>query len=102
MSAIPACALPRAARSSTTVYRPRRPEKTVVYQVVQKHLETWLAHTREAEPDGDPVPRFVERDLRRYLDCGTNRASRRLVEQQELGGEGECACYSHALLHAVG
>ncbi len=64
-----ACALPRAACSATTVYRPRRPEKTVVYQVVQGHLEPWLAHTREAEPDGHPVPRFVERDLRRYLDC---------------------------------
>jgi hypothetical protein len=55
----------RAACSSTTVYRPRRPEKTVVYQVVQGHLETWPARMREAEPDGDPVPRFVERDLHR-------------------------------------
>lgn len=70
MSAIPACALPRAAHSSITVYRPRRPEKTVVYQVVQQNLETWLARVREAEPDRDPIPRFVERDLRKYLDCG--------------------------------
>lgn len=40
-----ACALPRAARPSATVYRPRRPEKTVVYQ------ETWLAQAREADQD---------------------------------------------------
>lgn len=69
-SAIPTCALPRAARHSTMVYRPRRPEKTVIYQLVQEHLETWLARVREAEPDGDPIPRFVERDLRKYLEGG--------------------------------
>jgi hypothetical protein len=69
-SAIPTCALPPAARHSTTVYRLRRPEKTVVYQLVQEHLETWLARVREAEPDGDPIPDFVERDLRKYLECG--------------------------------
>jgi hypothetical protein len=63
-----ACALPRAARPSTAVYPSRRPEKTVVYQVVQQNLETWLARVREAEPDRDPIPRFVERDLRKYLD----------------------------------
>jgi hypothetical protein len=70
MSTLPSCALPRAARPPTAVYRPRRPEKTVVYQLVQGHLESWLARVREAEPDGDPIPRFVERDMRRYLDCG--------------------------------
>lgn len=31
------------------VYRPRRPEKTVVYQLVRQNLETWLAQTREAD-----------------------------------------------------
>jgi hypothetical protein len=70
MSAIPALRPSGAARHSATAYRPRRPEKTVVYQLVRQNLETWLAQTREADPDGDPVPRFVERDLRRYLDCG--------------------------------
>jgi hypothetical protein len=52
------------------VYRPRRPEKTVVYQLVQEHLEIWLARVREADPDGDPIPHFVEQDLRKYLACG--------------------------------
>ena len=54
----------------TGVYRRRRPEHTVLYQVVQSHLESWLAHHREAEPDDDPIPWYVERDYRRYLDCG--------------------------------
>ncbi len=54
----------------TGVYRRRRPEHTVLYQVVQSHLESWLAHHREAEPHDDPIPWYVERDYRRYLDCG--------------------------------
>jgi hypothetical protein len=29
-------------------------------------LEAWLARVREAEPDRDPIPGFVERDLRKY------------------------------------
>jgi hypothetical protein len=69
MSAMPSCALRRASRPSTTVYRPRRPEKAVVYQVVQQHLETWLAQAREAGPDSDPHA-ALRRDLRKYLDCG--------------------------------
>jgi len=54
----------------TGVYRRRRPERTVLYQVVQCHLESWLAQYREAEPGHDPIPWCVERDFRRYLDCG--------------------------------
>jgi len=52
------------------VYRPRRPAETVLYRVVQQHLETYLARAREGCLDADPVPGFVERELRRYLACG--------------------------------
>jgi hypothetical protein len=41
-----------------------------VYQVVQEHLETWLAHYNEAEPESNPVPHYIERDLRKFLECG--------------------------------
>jgi len=51
-------------------YRRRRPEHTIAYQVVQQHLETWLAAHREANPDDEPIPGYVERDLRKYLECG--------------------------------
>ena len=51
----------------TTVYRPRHPERTVLYQVVQHHLESWLA---ERDAVDDPAPWYVEVDFRRYLDCG--------------------------------
>lgn len=50
----------------TGVYRRRRPETTALYRVVQTHLETWLAERSACEP----IPRYVEQDFRRYLDCG--------------------------------
>ncbi|MBL3601552.1 MAG: hypothetical protein JMN25_17100, partial [gamma proteobacterium endosymbiont of Lamellibrachia anaximandri] len=54
-------------QSSTTeprLYQRRQPQRTPTYQVVQHHLESWLARQREACPDDDPVPQYVERDLR--------------------------------------
>jgi len=36
---------------------------------VQYYLETWLDDTREAHPDFDPIPKHVERDLRKFLEC---------------------------------
>jgi hypothetical protein len=35
-----------------------------------RHLETWLARTRERDPDGVPMAAYIERELRRYLSCG--------------------------------
>jgi hypothetical protein len=67
------CPVPRdpgPAGTSPGVYQRRRPERTVPYQAVQEHLETWLARQRETDPEGDPIPVYVERDLRRYLECG--------------------------------
>lgn len=43
------------------------PEQSVLYGVVQRELETFLAH---AGSRGQPVPRFVEHELRAYLRCG--------------------------------
>jgi len=37
--------------------------------VVQEHLETWLATIREADPDGDPVPWYVEEAFRKFTTC---------------------------------
>lgn len=46
----------------------RRPEQTVLYRLVQQHLETYFALA--CEGDGHAVPGYVERELRRYLECG--------------------------------
>jgi Putative transposase/Transposase zinc-binding domain len=45
----------------------RRPEQGVLYGVVQTQLETFLARARLR---GEPVPRFIEQELRAYLRCG--------------------------------
>ncbi len=48
-------------------YRRREPEQGVLYQVVREQLETFLDRRQE---QGHPVPRFVERELRGFLECG--------------------------------
>ena len=58
------------APSCGPVYRRRRPTLTPLYPLVQHHLETFLAQAAEADPKGDGVPAWVERDFRAYLRCG--------------------------------
>ena len=49
-------------------YEPRRPEATTLYRVFQRDLETFLAQAQDE--DGRCLPGFVERELRRFLECG--------------------------------
>lgn len=49
-------------------YLRHQPEETVLYQVVQQHLESFLAHVNEQSSRG--LPRYVVREFRRYLECG--------------------------------
>jgi len=48
-------------------YQPRDPESDPLYGVVAAHLETFLERQRLRER---PVPRFVELELRSFLECG--------------------------------
>ncbi len=48
-------------------YERHQPERTLLYEVVRETLETFLARASE---QGAPVARFVEREIRAYLDCG--------------------------------
>ncbi len=66
---LPSPARPSRPATSPT-YRPRRPTATPLYPVVQHHLETFLAHAAEADPLGNGVPWWVEKDFRGYLRCG--------------------------------
>jgi len=54
-------------RESVGLYVPRNPEKTILYNVVAGHLETFLARQQERDR---VVPRFVEQELRAFLYCG--------------------------------
>jgi hypothetical protein len=51
-------------------YRRRSPEETALYQVVQQHLESYLTLAGEDDWYGQRVPANVEREFRRYLECG--------------------------------
>jgi len=42
-------------------YARHRPERTVLYRLVQEHLETYLALAREGDWDGQRLPASVER-----------------------------------------
>ena len=59
----------RARGSAPARYRPRHPSRSLLYRCVQQHLETWLAQRREGHDDA-LVPEHVEREFRRYLECG--------------------------------
>ena len=48
-------------------YRPHNPAESLLYRTVAGHLETFLARQ---EQRGRPVPGFIERELRSFLECG--------------------------------
>ncbi len=50
-------------------YTPRRPAETPLYQIVQAHLETFLAQAQD-ESGESTIPSYVEKAFRRYLECG--------------------------------
>ena len=56
-----------AVRECATDYRPRNPAESILYRVVAAELENFLERQRLRDRH---VPRFVERELRSFLDCG--------------------------------
>jgi hypothetical protein len=51
-------------RAAEPAYARRHPEESVLYGVVRRELETFLAKARWRD---QPVPRFIEHELRDYL-----------------------------------
>jgi hypothetical protein len=49
-------------------YERRRSEDTVLYQLVQEHLETFLAQVERETGAG--LPEFVEEEFDAFLECG--------------------------------
>jgi hypothetical protein len=49
-------------------YVPRKPAETILYKLVQQHLESFLAYAREHYEGG--LPRYVEQEFRAFLACG--------------------------------
>lgn len=48
-------------------YKRHEPQQTLLYQVVSEQLEPFLAAARA---EGRGLPRYVETELRQYLECG--------------------------------
>ena len=55
-------------RRASSSYTPRRPHDTVLYDLVRKHLATFVAHTEATY--AAPLPRYVLDAFERYLACG--------------------------------
>jgi len=66
-------------------YRQRCPEKTVLYSVIQQHLESFLQHVREASDKR--LPKYVEKKFRRYLECGLHAHGFARAECETCGDE---------------
>jgi hypothetical protein len=52
-----------------SLYTRRRPAETPLYQVVQKHFETFRALCQD-DWEERSMPAYAEREFRRYLECG--------------------------------
>ena len=52
------------------LHNPRQPERTLLYQTIAKHFETW--HALASAGQGDPhTPKpHVRQAFRKYLECG--------------------------------
>ena len=61
-------AVQRAPAGNPVHYQRRRPEATTLYQLVQEHLESFLAQV-EAQT-GASLPQFVKDEFDAFLECG--------------------------------
>ena len=54
---------------AVATYESRNPSRTILYQVIAQHLETFLA-SLDADPDARGLPAYVQREFYDYLRCG--------------------------------
>jgi len=58
-------------RETPAVYRPRHPEKTAFYRVLEGHFEEFaLVHEERYEREDGPLRPVVRKVVEQYLDCG--------------------------------
>ena len=54
-------------KKSQVVYRPRRPEKTILFEVIKRHHATWHKENEKAE---GRVLYYISKEFQKYLGCG--------------------------------
>ena len=67
-SAGPKATIQSPAGTTTSPYQRRRPEETTLYQVIQDHLDTFLAQVEQETGTG--LPQFVTDEFEAFLECG--------------------------------
>jgi hypothetical protein len=50
-----------------TPYQRHRPERTLLYQIIDQHYPAFVAHMAEQER---PLPDYVQQEFEDYLRCG--------------------------------
>ncbi|MGD8818205.1 MAG: transposase [Acidobacteriota bacterium] len=59
------------ATASAGAYRPRHPERTVLYRVFAQHFDRFVqVYDERFAPTRGPLPRGAREAVNRYLDCG--------------------------------
>lgn len=66
--------MPAASKPKPKLYNPRHPERTLLYQTVAEHYETWLDLAGAGQFDGQgdhhaPKP-YMRKAFEKYLECG--------------------------------
>jgi len=70
------------------VYRPRHPERTAFYRLLEDHFEEFAAvHEERFEGDDGPLRPVVRRVVEAYLDCGRFESGFARVRCPECAGE---------------
>ncbi len=52
---------------SPAVYKPRKPEKTVFFQVIKKYYSTWV---KKSEKSDKKILSYVHREFKSFIKCG--------------------------------
>ncbi len=65
--------MPAASKPKPKLYNPRHPERTLLYQTVAEHYETWLDLAGAGQFDGQgdhhaPKP-YMRKAFEKYLEC---------------------------------
>ena len=65
-----AAAAPGASVGKPKLYNPRHPERTLPYQTIAAHFETWFELASAGQGDHHTPKPYVRQAFRKYLECG--------------------------------
>ena len=76
------------AAEATRLYRPRHPERSAIYQLLEMHFQDYLyAHEERFEPGDGPLRAVVPTTVDAYLGCGRPQGGFARLTCDSCGGE---------------